>query len=266
MEGLDLIERTFRARLSHIEESVKLVMSAQRFHALQALAYPPNREDLDPYALNVIEEFHQLNLEGITVLYRGAFIASYSAFEAFFSECVACIVSSFPSQFGTFSAMPVGIRNEIDRTISKALATLSGGRATRGLQRELLVSSFGSCHEHDGAFQVYADAHKKYLEMPNAESIKAILSRLGVDLNWDKIGDDKDLRKHFNAKNTRESSKLLTSYIDKIISMRNSLVHIEAADPVINEEDVSEILKFYRYFTPPFLKIISSKKYLKKMN
>jgi hypothetical protein len=73
------------------------------------------------------------------------------------------------------------------------------------------------------------------------KDLEWFFGRFGYSIDWNLIGKDSVLQKHFSTKNQTQTAKELMDFIDRMVKTRNRLAHSQGAVPV-RESDVRTAL------------------------
>lgn len=231
------------ANLDFIGSAAKLVSASGGITAAVA--------DL-PDLRTIVLEFRKNSIDDFNTLRQSLYVQVFSSYEAFVRGLIRAYVDQVALKDQTYEKLEQRA-SILDRNIYHtgfALQQVFDNRTNTALDFSALVKNLATARVGSAAVTLNSIAFTLMLGALRPDGVIEALKRVGQNDKaiWDKFGGIKEIQQYFNLRATRETAKALNELLLVSIKRRNNIVHKGEAIEPVSENDVAELIRFFRIF------------------
>jgi hypothetical protein len=242
--------KAFCARLDEIEAhqefidtSLKVGREASKFWDRAALAHESG-------ARTLVEGHGKCcKIVRLEDLWGALSVQVFAAFEWFIGQLLVKAVRQAAESVASFDKLPEAVlRNHITLT-GRALARVYEAPSHERVDVNQVYCSLSGCVRDSTSFELSDYIFAFYLPNMDAKSLEKCLLRIGLKLDWDRIGESKDLQALLGSTSSRKTGNACIEFLDQFAKTRNSVAHNGDGSVSVRVEDLSGQLTFLRHFS-----------------
>jgi hypothetical protein len=191
-----------------------------------------------------------------TSLYRGMVVTLCGALEEFARRVLRDSVLAINKATTSYDELEDHLKLQNLLRTGQALQTIFEPLDHLAFDYERLCTRLGTCVKGSLAFQLNDDAFTMYVSSVAPPHLEELLRRLGLNLNWDHIGQDNKLQAFFDARGAHATAKATQDFLQDVIRKRNKIAHSGSGGVVITDLDFAQMLQFFRLFSVALAKVI----------
>ncbi len=108
----------------------------------------------------------------------------------------------------------------------------------------------GTCRTDGGALVLNADAFIVGITNINPKRINDALHRIGVEINWDLFGVNKDIQRLLGENRPRNTKSALENWLRTFIINRNRIAHSNTSGIHTSESEINTAIDILSAFAP----------------
>ena len=199
-------------------------------------------------------EFMGLREATSRAVLNSLFVTCYGSFEKFVRELVERSVAAVNSRCKRMEDLPECIIKENIFRTGQVLQTVKTQRTPRSYDYIALARALGACKVGSTEVLLNAECFPFEHGIVSPENINKLLERLGVALNWDRFGSNREIKDALGEQKTRECSKAVQKAVSELVDARNIVAHTGGLELEKNVEDVRK----YTRLLPPFCCVLTN--------
>jgi hypothetical protein len=189
-------------------------------------------------------------------LYRGLLVSLAGALEQFVRRILRDAVLGINGATDNYDDLHERIKLQNVFRTGQALQTIFEPPDHLNFDYEMLGAKLGGCVKGSKAFELNADAFTIYVSSIAPPHLEEVLKRIGLELNWDHIGQDNDLQKFFDEKGAHSTGKAVQHFLAEVIRKRNKIAHSGSGGVAISDSEFTQTIKFFRFFSEALSKTV----------
>jgi len=243
-------KRELEANLAEVEATLQFFSAAMVLRPrLGAVLSWPERPG---YEHTLAQEFMDKREASVSAFLLGSCVICYGSLEEFMRHLVERAVRALNSGCSDLSDIPESVlRENIFRT-GQVLQTVKGGGVRKDYDYTELARALGSCSAGTVDFSLNEVCFSFSQGVMSAPNIESLLQRLSVRVDWDRFGENADIRKICGERKTRDCSVAVQRSVSALVNTRNVVAHTGGLDMEVRQEDIETYIKLL----PPFCSVL----------
>jgi hypothetical protein len=228
----------FDAAVTETQHYLSFVTSAQRLrgHLSNVLRW----EIIHGYQRETVNAFLNEKEYRLEVGFNGLMINLASAFEEYVKELIRRSVRWINGSVKKFEELMPALQNEHFRRSAKLLAVVHEPPAELAVDYEQLCANLGTCRRDGGELLLNAEAFAAFGSALSSDQIEELLERIGLEMNWDSLGQDAKLQAATHQDSTRNAAKEIKRWLKEFGKTRNRIAHTGASVVQTTESEVKD--------------------------
>jgi hypothetical protein len=194
-----------------------------------------------------------------TFLYRGMLVILSGALEQFVRRILRDAIVAINEATRHYDDLDEVIGRQNTLRTAQALQTIFEPLDHLTFDYELLCKNLGTCLRGSEGFALNADAFTIYVSSIAPAHLEDVLKRIGINLDWDSLGQNEGIQSLFNKTEARETSKSVQEYLLLFIRKRNKICHSGSGGIAVSDGDIEQLIKFFRVFSAALTRTVEEK-------
>lgn len=241
----DAAAKEHAAALEEIDRYMAFVSAAG--HVRPWVGSLIDRSMLEQHQVTGLTRFISQKDYQLEVGYGGLLIGIGAAFEHFVRRIIKEGVQWINKKIDKFEKLPESLRQQNWIRSGHALVTVAEPPVEFIFDYEEISHNLSGCRKGGGALILNAEAFSINITNINQKRIDESLNRIGIKLDWDVFGGNKDLQKLFQTKGARDTRDEVQKYLKKFVVQRNRIAHSGIGVRVV-QLDLDTALAFFKAF------------------
>lgn len=248
--SLDNTLKAFGARLDDIAAhqefiagSLKIGREAARYWDYSALSQAGEMRSLVDYHRTGCNKVRPEDLWGALS------VQLFAAVEWFIGQVLVKSVRQVSLSVDSFDKLPEAVTRSHVTLTGKALSKAYEAPPHERIDIDQVLHRLSGCIQGSKEFELNDDVFAFYLPNIDSKSLAKCLLRIGLTLNWDKIGENTELQQLFGGTSSRKTGKASTEFLDQCAKERNAVAHRGDGSATIQFENLSKQLTFFRHLS-----------------
>ena len=255
----EVFEAEIAAPKSELEASLAEVESTLHFFST-AMSLRPRLgavlswNNLPRYERKLAQDFMDEREASVRAFLLGSCVICYGSLEEFMRNVVERAVRALNAGCTDLDAIPEDVLRENIYRTGQVLQTVKGGLARREYGYTELARALGSCSAGTANFSLNEVCFSFSHGVMSPPNIESLLRRLSVSVDWDRFGENNDIRRVCGESRTRDCSIAVQGWIRSLVNVRNVAAHTGGLNIEVTQED----METYIGLLPPFCSVLIS--------
>lgn len=191
-------------------------------------------------------------------LAEGAAVVAYGALEQYMRKLMEESVRSINKAKKAFDDLGEQLRNEHVFRTGRALVTIRQPKDHAEFSYPELGKNLGSCDTGSLSYKLNVTTFSYEHGMFTVDGIERFVERIGITINWDRVGANAEIKKLLRETKTRDCAKAVRARIDQFVRLRNFVCHTGMADAAQEFRWAGESLRLLKLFVDSLTEIVAT--------
>ena len=171
-------------------------------------------------------------------------VQAFSALEWFVRALLLVSIEYIDSHTEKFCELPSNVARMNIHLSGRALAIQAEAKQHNRVDVDQYCRGLGGCYADNESFNLNSSAFGMFMKNLNSKVLAEVLKRVGYDINWDKIGANKELQKIVGETSVRKAGKAAKELFNQLSKRRNEIAHQGDGSIDVSEHEIDKYLAF----------------------
>lgn len=213
----------------------------------------------EPMMKRRLDEAARLKATEPGALYRGLFVQGVTTFENSVRQLVTAAVEITASKSAKYSYLPEKLRNHHAYHAGQVLSHMKEGHLFgQPFRFDLLVKNLGDCFTDQESYSMMPEVFTLLMGNATPGRLESLFEKLDLPEPFGPgVGETSSIQKNRNATRKTEAAKLARDELDRLIKMRNTIVHGDLT-LTVQLSDFHEAIDFFEAMIDGLYEVVSN--------
>ncbi len=239
--------KAFEARLDEIATHQQFVSSSLKI-GREASSYWDYKTLTQVNNIKSLVNEHQAGSKQVRLedLCGALSVQLFAAVEWFIGQTLTKSVQRISNLVENFDDLPPEVNKNHIILTGRALTRIFESPPHERLDKDKLFRSLSGCVKGSKSFEINDDIFSFYLPNIDSTNLSKCLLRIGLKLDWDLIGENKNLQKLFQVTSKRKTANECSTFLDQCAKNRNAVAHRGDGSATTEFEELTKQIFFFR--------------------